>query len=267
MFGLNSLQKYRIARLSLVRLFIGVFFTLSTFTHAQVQSEISIAAAANLHGVLNQLINQYTKSTGQNIRVVYGSSGQLYQQITQGAKFDIFLSANEDFVDRLVSQNLSLQPGVVYARGRLALLVSSKSVSKINPQWAEIKKAALDGRISKFAIANPALAPYGLAAKQVLEKLDVIGTVQPLLVYGGDVGQTMLFIQSEAAQVGLVPLSMLKTSSNTPGNSYLVIEENLHQPILQKMVILKNANSQAMGFYQFLQSAPARNTWRQFGYE
>ena len=77
----------------------------------------------------------------------------------------------------------------------------------------------------------------------------------------------MLFIQSEAAQVGLVPLSMVKTSSNTPGNSYLVIEENLHQPILQKMVILKNANSQAMGFYQFLQSAPARNIWRQFGYE
>jgi molybdate transport system substrate-binding protein len=267
MFGLNPLQKNFIQRLSLVKVLIGVFFTLSTFTHAQVQSEISIAAAANLHNVLNQLINQYSKSTGQNIRVVYGSSGQLYQQITQGAKFDIFLSANEDFVDRLVSQNLSLQPGVVYARGRLALLVSSNSVSKIKPQWPEIKKAVLDGRLSKFAIANPALAPYGLAAKQVLEKLGVMGLVQPLLVYGGDVGQTMLFVQSEAAQVGLVPLSMVKTSSNISENSYLIIDENLHQPILQKMVILKNANSQALGFYQFLQNALTRNTWRQFGYE
>ena len=267
MFVLFNLQNIFSGRLNFTKLLISVFLLLSSFSQAQIQNGVSIAAAANLHGVLTEIISQYSKNTGQKPRVVYGSSGQLYQQITQGAKFDLFLSANEDFVDRLVSQNYSSQAGVVYSRGRLALVLSPKSGTKIKPEWDDIKKAAKDGRISKFAIANPAIAPYGLAAKQVLEKQELLTSLQALLVFGGDVGQTMLFLQSEAAQVGLVPLSMVKQPSSSTENAYLVVDEKLHQPILQKMLLFKFSSSQAMDFYYYLQSAEARHIWRKFGYE
>ena len=268
MFVLINLQNMILGRANFAKVFFCIFLTLNGYSQAQGQPEISVAAAANLHSVLTEIISQYSKKTGQNVRVVYGSSGQLYQQITQGAKFDLFLSANEDFVDRLVAKNYANQAGVIYSRGRLALVLSPKSMAKMKPDWSDLKKARKDGRLSKFAIANPALAPYGLAAKQVLENLQLLTEIQGALVFGGDVGQTMLFIQSEAAQAGLVPLSMMKQSSTLRTEyEYLVVDEKLHQPILQKMLLFKSASSSAMDFYNYLQSEPARLLWRKFGYE
>ena len=234
---------------------------------AQSQGVVSIAAAANLNGVLDELKQHYTKKTGQNLKVVYGSSGHFFQQITQGAKYDIFLSANEEFVDRLVAQDFSAQAGVVYARGRLVLLTSQKSKIRMSADLSDLKNAIQDRRLIKFAIANPALAPYGLAAKQTLEKMGLMTMFQPLFVLGSDVGQTMLFIRSEAAQAGMVPWSMVKQSTQIKEDTYYLIPEKMHQPILQKMILFKTSLPQAQGFYAFLQTPEARVIWQQYGYE
>ena len=258
----NQLQ-YLVSR-SLIQVLICVLGVVNLQAHAQ---SISVAAAANLNGVLEAIVQQYKKQTGVDIKLVYGSSGHFYQQITQGAKFDIFLSANEEFVDRLVTQGVSSSSGVVYARGRLVVLVSKKSKIRPSADMQDIKQALGDGRLTKFAIANPALAPYGLAAKQSLEQLGLAQFIQPRLVLGGDVGQTMLFIKSEAAQAGMVPWSMIKTTPNLKEEEYFLIPEKLHQPILQKMLLFKDANSQARLFYEHLQTEKTRTIWRQYGYE
>ena len=246
---------------------IASFLNLPFTSLAQSKESITVAAAANLNGVLDELVLQYTKKGIQQVKVVYGSSGHFYQQLIQGAKYDIFLSANQDYVDRLVSQVYANDAGVVYARGRLVVLVSNKSKIRPTPDLGDLKQAVQDGRLSKFAIANPALAPYGAAAVQALEQLGLTKMFQPLLVMGGDVGQTMLFIRSEAAQAGMVPWSMVKQSKTIQEESYILIPEKLHQPILQKMILFKQSNPPAKGFYDYLQSAQARQIWRQYGYE
>lgn len=254
-------------RFFLIALIACIFYSPLKPSLAQSGNSITVAAAANLNGVLDELISQYTKQSAQPVKVVYGSSGHFYQQMTQGAKYDIFLSANQDYVDRLVSQGYSNESGVVYARGRLVVLVSNKSRIRLTQDLDELKQAIQDGRLSKFAIANPALAPYGAAAAQTLEYLGLTKMFQPLLVMGGDVGQTMLFIHSESAQAGMVPWSMVKQSKTIKEKSYLLIPEKQHQPILQKMMVFKQANSSAKSFYEYLQSAEAKKIWRQYGYE
>ena len=254
-------------RFFLVALIASVFYFPLKPSLAQSGGSITVAAAANLNGVLDELISQYTKQSAQLVKVVYGSSGHFYQQMTQGAKYDIFLSANQDYVDRLVSQGYSSDEGVVYAKGRLVLLVSNMSRIRVTPDLSDLKLAIQDGRLSKFAIANPALAPYGVAATKTLEYLGLTKMFQPLLVMGGDVGQTMLFIHSEAAQAGMVPWSMVKQSKTIKEDSYILIPVNQHQPILQKMMVFKQANPSAKGFYDYLQSAEAKKIWRQYGYE
>lgn len=258
----NQLQ-YLVSRY-FIKVLICVLGVVNSQSYAQ---SISVAAAANLNGVLDAIVQQYSKQTGITVKVVYGSSGHFYQQITQGAKFDIFLSANEEFVDRLVTQGVSSGSGAMYARGRLVVLVSQKSKIRPSADMQDLKQALGDGRLTKFAIANPALAPYGLAAKQALEQLGLAQFIQSRLVLGGDVGQTMLFIKSEAAQAGIVPWSMIKTSSNIKAEEYFLIPEKLHQPILQKMLLFKDVNSQARLFYEHLQTEKTRTIWRQYGYE
>ncbi|WP_281969424.1 MULTISPECIES: molybdate ABC transporter substrate-binding protein [unclassified Polynucleobacter] len=254
-------------RFFLVAVIASFFYLPLTPSLAQSRESISVAAAANLNGVLDELLLQYSKQGGLQVKIVYGSSGHFYQQMTQGAKYDIFLSANQDYVDRLVSQGYANEAGIIYARGRLVVLVSNKSKIRVTPDWSDLKLAIQDGRLSKFAIANPALAPYGAASIQTLEFLKLKNLFQPALVMGGDVGQTMLFIHSEAAQAGMVPWSMVKQSKTIQDDSYFLIPEQQHQPILQKMMIFKQANPSAKGFYDYLQSAQAKKIWRQYGYE
>jgi molybdate transport system substrate-binding protein len=254
-------------RFFLATVIASFFYLPLTPSLAQPRESISVAAAANLNGVLDELLLQYSKQGGLPVKIVYGSSGHFYQQMTQGAKYDIFLSANQDYVDRLVSQGYANGAGVIYARGRLVVLVSNKSRIRVTPDLSDLKLAIQDGRLSKFAIANPALAPYGVASIQTLEFLKLKNLFQPALVMGGDVGQTMLFIYSEAAQAGMVPWSMVKQSKTIQEDSYLLIPEQQHQPIVQKMMIFKQANPSAKDFYDYLQSAQAKKIWRQYGYE
>jgi molybdate transport system substrate-binding protein len=236
-------------------------------TYAAEMPPLRVAAAANLNGALNELTALFKEQTKQSVDVVFGASGNFYQQIVQGAQFDLFLSANEDFADRLANQGLTQGLGVVNARGRLVLWVSPKSKVTLDQNFSDLKRALQDGRIDKFAIANPALAPYGLAATESLKMYGLTELVKPHLVMGSDVGQTMLFLKTQAAPAGMVPLSMVLPPNHQIIGPYTVIPEKLHTPILQKMVLMKNASQGAKNFYQFLRTEEARKIWRKYGYE
>jgi molybdate transport system substrate-binding protein len=235
--------------------------------HAAELPPIRIAAAANLNGILIELTNLFSEQAKQSVDIVYGSSGNFYQQIVQGAQFDVFLSANEEFADRLVKQGLTQGQGVVYARGRLVLWVSPKSKVTLDQDVLDVRRAFQDGRIDKFAIANPALAPYGLAASESLKRYGLMDLVQSHLVMGSDVGQTILFLKTQSAQAGMLPLSMVLPPHQLVSGPYILIPENFHTPIFQKMVLMKNAAQSAQNFYRFLQTNEARKIWRKYGYE
>lgn len=246
---------------------VGIFFAHLPVSFAQTSATIRVAAAANLNGVIEALIFAYKKPAGHDIKVVYGSSGHFYQQMTQGARYDIFLSANEEFADRLATQGFAEQAPVVYARGRLVVLIAANTTIRLSADLQDLKTAVAQKRLIKFAIANPALAPYGGAALQVLRKMDLLVALQPHLVLGADVGQTMLFIRAQAAQAGIVPLSMVKHSTHIMPQQYVVIPESWHQAIDQKMLMFKNPSEPVRSFYTFLQSPEARLIWQHYGYE
>lgn len=239
---------------------------ISGFSFAQTSAPITIAAAANLNGTLDTIVSMYQQKTRQEIKVVYGSSGNFYQQITQGAPFDLFLSANADFAERLEKGGLSQEASKVYARGRLVLWVSKDASIKLDPSLLEFKSALESGRIQKVAIANPKLAPYGLAAEQSFQRYGIYDVVKPRLVLAGDVGQTALFLSSGAATAGIIPFSLVGHLNDLQGGTFMVIPEKNHDPIIQKMILLKKASTEAKNFYNFITSETAQKIWVANGY-
>jgi molybdate transport system substrate-binding protein len=235
--------------------------------YSQTLKPITIAAAANLNGTLEQIVTQYQLQSKQDIKIVYGSSGNFYQQIIQGGPFDIFLSANADFPDRLEKEGLAREGSKVYAKGRLVLWVSPKVKVNLDSSLNDFKAALADGRIRQFAIANPKLAPYGLAAEQSLNQYGIWNSLQNRIILGADVGQTALYLSSGAAVAGMIPYSLVGRSTELKAGKIVVIPENYHETITQKMLLLKKASLDAKGFYDFITSEAAKKIWRENGYD
>ena len=135
-----------------------------------VQAGPSIAAASDLKFALDEIAARFRRDTGKTVRLTYGSSGNFYRQIQQGAPFELFLSADEEYVGRLAQEGLTVDGGARYATGRIVLFVPKGSTVKADPAIADLRAALTDGRLRRFAIANPEHAPYGRAARQALEQ-------------------------------------------------------------------------------------------------
>ncbi len=149
----------------------------------------------------------YTRETGQSVRIAYGSSGNFRRQIAQGAPFELFLSADEGFVFALAKQGFTLDDGALYAIGRLALVVPAGSPLKLDGELRDIAAAVADGRLRKFAIANPEHAPYGRAAEEALRRAGAVGRASAgHLVLGENVSQAAQFATSGSAQGGIFAL-------------------------------------------------------------
>jgi len=223
-----------------------------------------VAAAANLQQVLTELVPLYEREQKGKITLSIGSSANLVRQIQQGLPAEIFMSADEDFALRLADAGLSQDRGVVYATGRLVLAVPVASALKLDPQLQGLKAGL--GQVEKFAIANPELAPYGKAALQTLQKLDVWSALQPKLVLGENIAQTTQYLSTGAAQAGMTALSLVLAPEVASRLRYVLIPQDLHAPLRQRMVLLKNASPQAAKFYAFLQGESARKIFQQYGF-
>jgi len=239
-----------------------LFFFLSSTVGAQT---LRIAAAADLQFALPDLAAQYEKQTGVKLAITYGSSGNFFSQIQNGAPFDLFFSADLDYPKKLTQARFADSDSLqIYAAGRLALWLPSDS--PMDP--AVGLKTLLDPRIHKIAIANPEHAPYGRAAIAALQSVGLYDQLKPKLVFGENISQAAQFAQSGSAQAGLIALSLALSPAMKNGKRW-DIPADRYPPIEQAAVVLKSSpNKQAaLSFLSFLKSPQARATFERCGFQ
>lgn len=235
-----------------------------TATAAEPVSQTRMAVAANFTEVARLLANQYADQTGQRIEISAASTGKLYAQIRHGAPFDILLAADDTTPQRLVHESLAVRSSLYdYATGRLML-------------WSRDSALITDGErvlrqhdFHRFAIANPTLAPYGAAAREVLQHVGRWGALKPRIVLGENVGQATQFVLSGNAEAGLLPRSLVMQAQQQVGGSFWLVPASWHQPIIQSAVLLDHGrdNPVAIGFLKYLRSDGARRIIVANGYD
>lgn len=226
----------------------------------------NVAAASNLQAALPEIAEKFQRDTRREVRLTFGSSGNFVRQIQQGAPFQLFLSADEDFVNMLADHGLTADRGIVYVIGRIVIFAPSGSSLRVDGDLAGLKSALADGRIRRFAIPNPEHAPYGRAAEQVLRRQGLWEGIRPLLVLGENVSQAAQFATSGAAQGGIFPYSLALSPAVGGRGAYVLLPADWHMEIAQRMVLLKGAGPTALAFYRYLQEPAAREVFRRFGF-
>lgn len=222
--------------------------------------EITVAAAADLTPPFEELGREFEKATKTKVVFVFGSTGMLTRQIENGAPFDLFAAANVSYVDELDQKGLIIPDSkAIYARGRITLWTTNDSPLRLQGV-ADLARP----EVQRVAIANPDHAPYGLAAKQAMQSAGVWDRVQPKLVYGDNIRQTLQFAQTGNVEVAIVALS-LSIQSN---GRWTLIPEELHQPIDQGLGIMKSTKNEpaARAFAAFIISPQGKAIMKKYGF-
>ena len=224
-----------------------------------------VAAASDLQFAMPELAAQYERQSGAKVELSFGSSGNFFAQIQNGAPFALFFSADRSYAEKLIAagqadpQSLS-----VYALGRLALWAPRE----LNLKLPEKGLSALsDPRVHKIAIANPEHAPYGRAAVATLQKAGLYEQLKPKLVFGENISQAAQFAQSGSAQVGMIALSLALSETMKSGERWIVPGD--YHPPLEQAAVLINAGankSQAAGFLEFVKSGAGRAILAHYGF-
>jgi molybdate transport system substrate-binding protein len=231
---------------------------------AQSPTRIKIAAASNLKFVMADLTSQYRQQTGVQVDVNLGASGNLARQILQGLPVEQFISADEVWVAELAKTGHTVDTGQRYATGRLALIVPKNSALPLAQGLAAVVRSMKPG--DKFAIANPALAPYGVAAVEALQRAGVGPLPAKHKVLGDNIGQATQFVATGAAQAGITALALVQAPEIASNLQVYALPTDLHSPLHQRMVLLKGAGAAAADWHRFLLSPPAQAVFVRHGY-
>lgn len=221
---------------------------------------LTVAAAADLQFAFTEIGALFEQETGYKVTFVFGSTGQLAQQIENGAPYDLFAAANLAFIERLERQNLLLPDTIApYARGRIVL-----AVNKDSGVQATSLQDLLSDSITHIAIANPQHAPYGLAAQEALQSAGVWQQVLPKLVYAENVRQALQFVQAGDAQVGIVALSV----TDVPEITWTLLDDSLHNPLDQILAVVAASKhpEPARQFAAFINSPSGRSVMQKYGF-
>jgi molybdate transport system substrate-binding protein len=228
--------------------------------------EITVAAAADLSSALGELASDYQKRTGIKARLSFGASGNLTQQIKNGAPFDIFFSADEDYPRQLVEARLAESDSLYrYAVGKLVLWVPASSSLDIEKRGMNV---LLDPAVKKIAIANPQHAPYGRAAVAALRHYQLYDRIADRLVLGENVSQAAQFVESGNAQAGLVALSHALAPAMRGKGRYWEVPTDAYPQLDQAAVILSRSQlkQEAAAFLHYLKSPSAQAVLRRNGF-
>lgn len=227
-------------------------------------TEVLVAAAADLRFAMDSLVTLFSRDNPDiTVKVTYGSSGNFFEQIKNGAPFDLFFSADVEYPKRLKEQNKTLSVVHVYGTGQLVLWSRSLDPAKLQ------MNTLLDPAVNKIAIANPAHAPYGKRAEEALHHYNLYDKIKDKLVIGENIAQTAQYAQTGAAEVGIIALSLaLSPTMQQAGGKYWLIPAASHQPLLQGFVLLPHArgNAGAEKFAAFCDSQTAKATLHRFGF-
>jgi len=241
----------------------AILVALATASGARAE-EALVAVAANFASAAEAISTQFTQATGHTLKITTGATGKLYAQIVQGAPFAVLMSADAKTPARIEAEGLGV-PGsrFTYAIGRLTLWSSDADRIGLDPNPALTAPGTLN-----IAIANPDLAPYGVAARQVLTALGLWDTVQPKIVMGQNIGQTFSMVDTGAAQMGFIATSAIDAPGTQPRGSRWDVPQAMIDPIRQDAVLLLPGkdNPAALAFMEFLGSDKAKDIARSFGY-
>ena len=227
---------------------------------------VRVAAAADLQRAMPEIAQAFAKQAATSVEVLYGSSGNFYAQIQNGAPLDIFFSADSEFPQKLEESGLA-EPhsAVIYAIGKIVLWTAADA--GCNPEHAGWK-CLLDPAVKRIAIANPAHAPYGRAAVTALQKAGIYDAIKAKLVLGENISQAAQFAQSGNAQAGIIAYSLALSPALQEGKRWIIPAE-LYPPIEQTVVVLKSAKekSAAQEFVKFATQGPGREILAKCGFQ
>lgn len=248
-----------------MRVFLQTFLIATVFLPPLVSAEeVRIAVATNFLSTLKELVRHFEHETGHVVVISSGSSGKLYAQIRHGAPFAVFLSADSRRPQLLEEEGLAV-PGsrFTYAVGKLTLWSPDPHLLKEDGQVVLAR-----GSFDRLAMANPKTAPYGAAAKRVLQTLGLWSHLQGRIVQGENIGQAFQFVVSRNAQLGFVARSQIMGPPITGAGSRWEVPDDLYEPIRQQAVLLVRgqSNRAAAAFLEFLKSSPAQNMITNAGY-
>jgi molybdate transport system substrate-binding protein len=220
----------------------------------------TVFAASDLAFAFDEIIPRFERAAGVKVTLVLGSTGNLARQIEHGAPADVFFAADESFVDRLVvGGTLIGDSRALYAQGRLALATARTA----GPKLTDLRQLR-EARIRRVAIANPVHAPYGRAAREALTASGLWDAVQPKLVYGENIRQTLQYVQTGAVEAGVVARSI----ADVPEIAWVPVDPTLHRPLNQTVAVVRRSPRPELGlsFVQFVNGSQGRAIMKRYGF-
>lgn len=251
--------------MTLRRLAVFVAFLTLQFA-AQADQPARFAAASSLQFVLPEILLAFQRKTGYAPRITYGSSGNFSRQISQGAPFELFLSADESYVAALVRQGLTVDSGRIYALGSIAAIAPKQANIRLTQDLSGFRSAIESGELKYFAIANPDHAPYGRAAREAMQSAGLWQAIQPHLVRGENASQAAQFAISGSSQGGIVPFGLTKSPAIATTSHVMLIPPSYYQPVRQRMVLMNEAGTIARQFFDFVGGPEAGEIFLRHGY-
>ena len=246
-------------------LVLAVILFLNVCGQLCAAQEITVAAASDLQFAFHDVQARFEKDTGNKVKLIFGSSGNFFAQLQNGAPFDLFFSADIDYPRRLEAAGLA-EPGTLYpyATGKIVLWVPSQSKIDVSRGL----RVLLEPDIQKIAIANPAHAPYGRAAVAALRHESIYEQVSPKFVLGENISQTSTFVVSGSADVGILALSLALAPSMKDKGRYEEIPSGDYPAIEQAAVILKSSLHKDISrqFVEFVKTQPIQDLLRSYGF-
>ena len=238
-------------------------FCICEFCAAQ---SITVAAAADLQFAMQDVAAQFQKETGKDVKMIYGSSGNFFQQLQNGAPFDMFFSANLDYPKKLGSAGLT-EPGSYYeyAKGKIVIWVLNDSTLDVSSGIHSL----LNPSIKKIAVANPQHAPYGQAAVAAMQKEGIYDKVKDKFVLGENISQAASFVMSGSVDVGVVALSLALSPNMKDKGRYFEVPADDYPAIQQACVVLRSSKNKdiAKQFLSFIKTAAAADTFKRYGFD
>lgn len=253
---------FTLSKRSLITLTITLLAALLAFTDAPLagESPLTIAVTSNALGPIKKVAEGFEKDHATRIRIVSGSTGKLFTQITQGAPFDVFIAADV-LRPRLLEERGLIKKGsrFTYARGVLVIWSNGKKGLVAKDFDLKILK---DSKVRRIAIANPDIAPYGKAALEALNTVGFLEEIREKFIYGENVSHAFNFARTGNADLAITALS---TIHGQPGK-HVEVKSSLYQPITQQAVVLKDAHGSATSFAEYLKGKKGREILRTYGY-
>lgn len=225
-----------------------------------------VAAAASLRYALDEIAANFEKKTGQKVRITYGATGNLVQQIEKAAPFQVLFAADTKGVKKLASESLTEGEPVVFASGRISIVAPKGSPVAVDGDLKGLAEALAAGKVAHFAIANPDVAPYGVAAREALQKAGLWDKLTGKIVLGENIGQAAQFTTTGAAEAGIIAHSLAVAGELAPKLNAALIPASWHKPIEHGLAIVKGATPTAKAFADYVRGSEAKAVLERNGF-